>query len=191
MFLLHQPSDLEISAFLRQQRDQPFSYSPTGLTLDQLTTGYTVDHNRIQIGTGEDCFAQAVAAIKTWKMFDMDWLRLWSSDAPIEVGSTVAIVVKHLGFWSINACRIVYVVDQRNENPQFGFAYGTLPAHAEFGEERFTVKLEPDGSVWYDILAVSRPGRWARLAYPYARHLQKRFARDSKLAMQKALAATT
>jgi uncharacterized protein (UPF0548 family) len=72
---------------------------------------------------------------------------------------------------------------------RFGFAYGTLPGHAESGEERFTVEWhEADGAVWYDILAFSRPRRLlARLGYPLARRLQKRFARDSAAAMRRAV----
>jgi hypothetical protein len=84
------------------------------------------------------------------------------------------------------ACRIVYVVDEAD---RFGFAYGTLPAHAETGEERFTVEWdEQDDAVWYDILAFSLPQQLlARLGYPFARRLQKRFARDSPAAMLRAV----
>ena len=31
-----------------------------------------------------------------------------------------------IGFWWLNACRIVYVVDEAGPITQFGFAYGTL-----------------------------------------------------------------
>ncbi|MGO9272051.1 MAG: DUF1990 family protein [Terriglobia bacterium] len=60
--------------------------------------------------------------------------------------------------------------------------------HPEIGEERFTVEFHPDDqTVWYDIYARSRPHPLARLAYPITRALQKRFARDSKSAMQTAV----
>jgi len=118
----------------------------------------------------------------------MPWLELCWPDAPIEPGSTVAIVVSHFGFWSLNASRIVYVIDERNSIQRFGFAYGTLPQHGEVGEERFTVEFHPaDGSVWYDLYAFSRPSAPARLAYPFTRPLQKRFGRDSKAAMRRAV----
>ena len=63
----------------------------------------------------------------------------------------------------MNACRVVYVVD---EPGRFGLAYGTLPGHVERGEERFLVERDStDGSVWYDLLAFSRPNSLvARLA---------------------------
>jgi uncharacterized protein (UPF0548 family) len=87
----------------------------------------------------------------------------------------------------LNACKIVYVVDERSSSEKFGFAYGTLTDHGERGEERFTVEFNSDQTVWYDLFAFSRPDMLARLAYPYTRLLQKRFASDSKAAMQKAV----
>jgi uncharacterized protein (UPF0548 family) len=91
----------------------------------------------------------------------------------------------------MNACRIVYVVEEHETAEKYGFAYGTLPQHREIGEERFTVEYDPaDASVWYDLYAFSRPGPLARLAHPFARSLQKRFAKDSKAAMQKCIQLT-
>jgi len=99
----------------------------------------------------------------------------------------VAVLVSHLGFWSMNACRIAYVVEEHGPLQRYGFAYGTLPGHAEVGEERFTVEFDSNtGDVWYDIYALSRPTALARLAYPFTRSLQRRFARDSKAAMLRA-----
>jgi len=93
--------------------------------------------------------------------------------------------MRHFGFYSLNACRIVYVVDEEGPIERFGFAYGTLGEHAESGEERFTVEWNRDDDmVWYDILAFSRPRQMlARLGYPLSRSLQKKFAKGSKLAM--------
>lgn len=184
MFLLHRPSDRQIQTFLSAQQHSSFSYSPLELTRSSSLAGYNVDHNRVQLGSGAGAFSAAVTAIQQWKMFDLGWVHLFSDQTPIESGETVAIVIKHLGFWSINACRIVYVIE---ENDRYGFAYGTLTEHAERGEERFMVERNRmDNSVWYDIFAVSKPGPMATLAYPFTRRLQKMFARDSKQAMRRA-----
>jgi uncharacterized protein (UPF0548 family) len=100
----------------------------------------------------------------------------------------VAVLVSQLGFWSLNASRIVYVIDEDGSDKKFGFAYGTLVQHAERGEERFSVEFHSkDQSVWYDVCAFSRPNFLARLAYPLTRAMQKRFARDSMSGMQKAV----
>jgi uncharacterized protein (UPF0548 family) len=125
-------------------------------------------------------------------MFSMPWVNLHSSSAPIQVGTDVAVSVHHFGFYSLNACRIVYIVDDDDPMKRFGFAYGTLVEHAESGEERFTVEWNRnDDRVWYDILAFSRPRQMlARLGYPLSRSLQKKFANGSKLAMLQSVTET-
>ena len=189
MFLLRKPSDLQIRAFITAQQQSDYSYSPLGVTRDSsASSDYTVDHNRVQLGSGAQCFDAAVRAIRQWKMFDLGWVELFSDRTPIEKGSTVAVVVRHLGFWSMNACRIVYVVEEHGRLERYGFAYGTLAEHAERGEERFMVEWDHnDDGVWYDLLAFSKPGAMARLGYPYTRRMQKKFAQDSKQAMQRAV----
>ena len=111
----------------------------------------------------------------------------WPS-APLQIGIDVAVTVRHFWLYSLNACRIVYVVDEEGPIKRFGFAYGTLAEHAESGEERFTVEWNrDDDEVWYDILAFSRPRQLlARLGHPLSRLLQKRFAEGSKAAMVEA-----
>src|ERR1700731_4891378 len=109
--------------------------------------------------------------------------RIASASAPIEVGTTVALVVRHWEFWSVNSCRIAYVIAEHRQQEAFGFAYGTLADHTEMGEERFSGEYNSrDQSVWYDLYAFSRPRPLVRTAYPLARMLQRRFIRDSKAA---------
>jgi len=189
MYSLTQFTDEQIQKFIGSQRDRPFSYTEVGASWGNPPTGYTIDHNRVQLGVGAEIFERAKVAVKRWTMFRFDWLQLCWPDAPIEVGSTVAVMIRALGVWSLNACRIVYLIDEEGPVQKFGFAYGTLPGHAERGEERFWVEWHhPDNTVWYDILAFSRPDQLpAKLAYPYVRRLQKRFAVDSKRAMVRAV----
>src|SRR5262245_40872144 len=106
MFLLRKPSERQIQNFISAQEEAPFSYSPLGLTRDSLPSGHTIDHNRVQLGNGATTFKAAVAAIQSWKMFDLGWVQLFNRQTPIETGAVVAVVVKHLSFWSLNACRI-------------------------------------------------------------------------------------
>jgi uncharacterized protein (UPF0548 family) len=187
VFCWSKPNRNSIAAFIRNQQGQRFSYAEVGHSRGQPPVGYTVDHNRIKLGYGPDTFERAKSAIHQWKMFDFPWVSLCWPEYPIETGVSVAVLVSHLGFWSVNACRIVYVIEEQESPKRLGFAYGTLPEHGEIGEERFSVEFHPDDqSVWYDLLAFSRPGTLARLAYPFTRSLQKRFARDSKAAMLRA-----
>jgi uncharacterized protein (UPF0548 family) len=199
MFLAAKPSEETIRRFIASQHQLPFSYREVGATRAELPANYTIDHNRIQLGNGRARYERAMAALQKWKQFDLGWALIVPPETPIEAGNTVAMRARHFGFWSLNACRIVYVIPdgtkigehesgavERGEMRRFGYAYGTLPNHAELGEERFSVEWRADDSVWYDILAFSRPHQFApRLGYPITRRLQKRFVRESLQAMVK------
>lgn len=181
MFLFSKPSDDEVRAFLEKVATSSFSYIELGTTDTEPPSGYNIDHNRIELGSGDETWESAKAAIRGWKMFDFEWVQICFEDTPIEVGRNVAILVHHLGFYSLNAARIVYTID---EPTRFGFAYGTLTEHGESGEERFMVERDETGEVFYDLLAFSRPNDiFAKLGYLYTRHLQKAFAAESKQAM--------
>jgi uncharacterized protein (UPF0548 family) len=185
VFSLTAPSDSDIRRFISKAKDTGFSYPEVGASATTAPAGYNVDHNRVRLGRGDGTWQRAVEAIRAWRMFSMPWVSVHWPNAPIQVGTDVAVSIHHFGFYSLNACRIVYVVDEEGPIERFGFAYGTLGEHAESGEERFTVEWNrEDDSVWYDILAFSRPRQMlARLGYPLSRLLQKKFAKGSKLAM--------
>ena len=189
MFLLSKPNSDAIQLFLDEQASERFSYPEIGATGSEFPSGYNIDHNRIKLGLGPEVFERAKTAIREWKMFDIGWVELISRDTPIVTGQTVAILVSHYGFYSLNAARIVYTL---NEQTRFGFAYGTLTEHGEIGEERFSVEYDADsGEVWYDLFAFSRPAALlAKIGYPLSRSLQKAFAADSKMAMQRAVSET-
>jgi len=122
-------------------------------------------------------------------MFDVDWVEVHPPGCPISPGINVAVLARVLGVWYLNACRIVYLIDETGAVETYGFAYGTLPDHAEKGEERFTVTWDhADDSVRYEQFAFSRPNLLTRLNYPLARTVQRRFARDALAAMARAVA---
>lgn len=186
MFQLSKPTDEQVRAFAKSAASLKYSYHELACTRGPAPPGYTVDHNRVRLGQGEAVFNRAVAALRHWKHFDLGWVNLVPSDAPIAPEMVVIVIVNHILLWSMNSCRIVYVNDDGDsEVKRFGFAYGTLTEHAEQGEERFMIDWDTtDDSVWYDILAYSRPRHWlARFSYPLTRWWQKRFARDSINAM--------
>jgi uncharacterized protein (UPF0548 family) len=126
-----------------------------------------------------------VEAMRQWKMFSVPGIQLCWPGAPIRPGQAVAVVIKHFGFWSLNCCKIVYVIDEDGPIRRFGFAYGTLCEHAEQGEERFMVEWRRASDlVDYEIISFSRPGNIAvKIGYPLARRLQNRFVRYSLAAM--------
>ena len=188
---LKKPNPLQIQTFLDAQSRELLSYAQVGATQQVAPAGYKVDHNRIHLGFGAETFAAAKAALQQWTMFNLGWVEICWPSAPIQVGTTVGMVATAFGLWTLNACQIVYIVDESDRNSErFGFAYGTLPGHLEKGEERFLIEWNrTEDSVWYDILAFSRPNHLlAKVGYPVVRHFQKRFARDSKTMMVQACA---
>jgi len=188
LFCLRTPSADEIREFITRQQHSVFSYAEVGASADGLPNHYNVDRNRILLGSGEVTWHRAVEAVRGWEMFNLPWIRLCWPNTPIQVGRDVAVLVRHFGFCSLNAARIVYVVDEDGPIARFGFAYGTLIEHAERGEERFTVEWNrSEDQVWYSVLAFSVPNKaLAKLGYPLSRMLQKRFGEGSKAAMLQA-----
>jgi uncharacterized protein (UPF0548 family) len=183
-----QPPVETVEGFLRAQENVAFGYAEVGASNGGAPAGYTLDENRVVIGQGALDFSAACEALRAWRMFPAGWTKISPPRAPIVAGQTVAMQARGLGLWWLNACRIVYLLDEAGPVRRFGFAYGTLPAHVEQGEERFSVELHPDGTVWYDLRAFSRPRFWpVRLAKPLARRLQGRFVRESLASMQQAV----
>jgi len=184
MYLLRKPSSEAIRAFIASQINLNFTYHAVGATAAQPPPGYVVDHTRVRLGAGKSVFHAAQAGLRSWQHFQLGWIEPCYPSTPIEPGSVVAVLGNYCGLWSLNACRIIYTVDEQGPVTRFGFAYGTLPDHIESGEERFAIEWLADDSVWYDIVAFSRLNQWlARLGYPLIRRLQRRFARDSAAAM--------
>ncbi len=189
MLSLTRPSDARIRRFLARQRGLSYSYADPGASLGEPPAGYVLDHHRVRLGEGPRAFGLSCEALRRWAMFGVGWVEALPAETPIEEGSTVALLARVSGLWALFACRIVRVIEEHGPVESFGFAYGTLPGHALSGEERFTVHWDrAEGSVWYDLLAISRPSSLAwRLAYPLLRRIQLRFAPASLRAMTRAL----
>lgn len=189
MLSLRKPSPEDIRQFLTAQAKLDFSYSAIGATATTPPADYVVDHTRIKLGEGEAAFTAAKASLENWQQFNLGWLEAWSPGTPIKPGEVVAVLARAIGLWWLNACRIVYLIDEAGPITKFGFAYGTLPDHAGSGEERFLIEWDhTDDSVWYDILAFSRPQHFlVRLGYPMVRRTQKQFGRESAAAMLRAV----
>jgi len=179
---IFKPKESEIQAFIERERQLPYSYTEIGRTKNEAPVlGFDNDFNFIELGQGEAVWEAGKEAVREWKMFPSGWACIWPERTPLREGEAVAMLAKVMGLWWLNSCRIVYVIDSQDK---FGFAYGTLPGHAECGEELFMVEKTPDGKVRYILKAFSRPRVWvARLVYPIARAYQRKFIRDSKASM--------
>ncbi|MCE9552117.1 MAG: DUF1990 domain-containing protein [Planctomycetes bacterium] len=201
MLHIRRPSPQQIRALLDSQADLSVSYDPeiarqawAGLEPE----GLKLRQYRVLLGHGAETFAAAREAIDSWRMFPRAMTTPWPDRVPIAVGHDVAILCRTWGLWSILPSRIVAVhhetgTVETGNIERYGFTYGTLPAHLECGEERFTVAWQRDtDEVWYELAAFSRNQWWlAKVGRPFVRYQQKRFCAESLQAMAAALKPKT
>lgn len=187
MFLARRPSLDAINQFLRDSRELPLSYGPVGIVRPE-TARQDVDELAVAIGNGVADFERARAALVAWEQFNIGWVDTFPRQAPVTAGTIVAVLIRHLGFWSLNGCRVLYSVGGDGDDTRFGYAYGTLPNHAESGEELFEVFIDQrTNDVIYRIRATSWPqATLARIGQPIVRALQARFRSDSAAALKRA-----
>ncbi|MDP9168351.1 MAG: DUF1990 domain-containing protein [Actinomycetota bacterium] len=154
----------------------PFTYSEIGATAGPPPVGYHIQRASAVIGHGRDRYEEAAQKVMRWGMLRGAGLTVTASTEVAAVGSEVIV-----GLGPVRApCRVVYVVDEPDRR---GFAYGTLPGHAESGEELFAVRFDPaEESVHAEISAFSRHATWwSKLAGPFTsvaqRQVSKRYLR--------------
>lgn len=161
------------------------TYAEVGATAGDLPDGYNHHQVQIELDRGEAAFRAAQTALRHWTQFETGWTDLYWPQTPLETGRTVAVAAHLGGLRFLNACRIVYVIDQPR---RFGLAYGTLPVHAETGEERFEVVWRCDDVVQYEVRAFFRPRHaLVRAGWLVLHGLMNRFRRDSAKAMRRAV----
>ncbi|HEX6961584.1 MAG TPA: DUF1990 domain-containing protein [Lacipirellula sp.] len=179
----------DVEQFIAAQKQLDFTYAAVGSTNEMLATSPNVDFVQVRLGDGAAAFEAARAALERWDHFRLGWVEPCEPLAPIQAGEIAAIAIRAMGAWWLNAARIVYVVDEGGPVSRFGYAYGTLPGHAESGEERFLVEWDhATDEVTYSVLAFSRPRHWlARFGRPLVRRFQHRFRRDSASTMKRAV----
>ncbi|MCA9621460.1 MAG: DUF1990 domain-containing protein [Myxococcales bacterium] len=179
MFYLRAPTDEQVLALLRDRAHQAFTYEDVGITrgsLEAAPSGFTLDRYGVELGRGQAVFERARAALRRIDNYPPSFTRVVRSPGDLAPGFTFATLASHLGFHSVHPCRVIHVIDVSD---CFAFCFGTLPGHAESGEERFEVSIESD-VVRYDVQAFSRPiSLMSRIGAPIARALQVRFQRET------------
>jgi uncharacterized protein (UPF0548 family) len=146
----------------------PLTYAEVGATAGPLPAGYHHVQKSAVIGQGRRRFEEAADEGMRWGMLRGAGLRVEATSEVAAVGSEVLV---HLGP-VLAPCRVVYVVDEPDRR---GFAYGTLPGHAESGEERFVVRCDPaTDEVHAEVVAFSRHATWwSRLGSPVTSVVQR------------------
>ena len=193
MFSIVKPTARKIDAFLRSQQDKSFTYPEAGLSRNgplaashPIAKHYRLVHRRFHLGQGRKIYQSAKNTFQRWGMFELGWVHIHPADTPMLVGSQVGIISHVMGIWSINVCRIIYIVDDDGPIVRFGFGYGTLPGHAIRGEERMTIEFNRESeAVHYEIFSFSTESQLiAKITSFHLHSLQNRFARESSRRMQ-------
>jgi uncharacterized protein (UPF0548 family) len=189
MLCFRRPTGKVFDEWLQAQGTAPVFTTEAGIP-EPPPRGFRENRRRSRLGQGEAVYRAACQALVYWEMFPHVWITIEPRDIPAVFGQTVAVVARCLGIWTLNACRVIDV-SERTEGTvcAFGLTYATVGDHAMRGAERFAVVWHRHSDdVFYELASYSRPqSAVARLAYPYVRWLQKRFARHSCNAMARAV----
>lgn len=150
--------------------------------------GFFVNHAKVLLGSGPDTYEKGKTALQTWKHFGMNWAFV-DPKTPVQTGVKLCVCVKEIVPWIMMPLQVVFVNERKMAKKpvaSFSFGSGTLKGHLLAGEECFSVELDENNQVWYEILSFSKPDHFiSRIGYPYARLRQKYFANQSSCAMQK------
>lgn len=153
------------------------------------------DSSSIRLGQGARTFRRAKNLLREWNHFELGWA--YTNRPPVKMEEPVVVVAKSLGLWTMNPLRI-HQCDMENslirklvcmEKKRVSFTHRTLEGHQIAGEETFVVEWKKDGSVWYQVKTVSRPGTvLAAVTYPILRLYQNKFKHDSLRRMKAQIA---
>ena len=185
MFSLVRPSAVVLGELVRGQAGCDLSYPEVGATAGVLPPGYRHDRWAVDLGAfDEGTFRRLATALRHWQPQRAAGFTI-APGGPASAGLTFALAVPLPVGYVTGAGRVVYVTDRPDK---YGFAYGTLPAHPEQGEEAFHLASH-NGRLVFAVTAFSRPRHpAARLGGPLTRVLQIRANRSYLRAMRRAAA---
>jgi len=154
-----------------------------------MERGFFVNRSRVLIGSGADTFVQAKTALLSWRHLSLGWANV-EPETVVKVGTRFCICYKEVIPWVMLPLQIAYVMDgsKSKGSSMFAFGSGTLQGHLLAGEERFSVEVDEEDRVWYEVVSLSKPAHiLATLCYPYVQLRQKHFAHQSGQAIRKHL----
>ncbi len=164
------------------------SYAPVGATRDPAVVasppdGYRAFERRVRLGAGPETWQRAAHAILRFGIQFGAGVRVTrtvaDAETPLVVGEDFRLRIPP---WPKRfPARVVWV---QQEPRVVGFGYGTLPGHAESGEEAFILERHGDDSIWLTIRAFSRPPTaWWRSVDPLLRRVQAAMTRRYERAL--------
>lgn len=162
---------------------------------DLLKDGFLVNHARVLVGSGNETYEKGKSALQSWRHFNFDWTFV-DPMTQIQNGNKFCVCVKEFVPWLMMPLQVVYVKEENMSKnnkaiiSSFGFGSGTLHGHLLAGEERFSIEMDENNQVWYEVLSFSKPAHILSLiGYPYVRMRQKYFTHQSTNAVKKCLSS--
>ncbi|KAL4396313.1 hypothetical protein HN51_000846 [Arachis hypogaea] len=156
--------------------------------------GFSLNNKRVLLGSGAEVFENAKIALKSWRHFGLDWTFV-DPKTQIKQGEKFCVCVKEFLPWVMMPLQVVYVNEssaaKRKRVASFGFGSGTLHGHLLAAEERFSVEIDENNQVWYEVLSFSKPAHiLSFVAAPYVKLRQKYFADESAKVMLKHISSS-
>lgn len=165
------PGAATLAELLTHAEQASLSYDHVGTSLPIADGSWPERAEQVELGVGSEVFDAAVEGLRRWACHRGIGATVYPADAPIEIGSTLLVVLPAGPLSIVVPDRVVAVVD---EPRRFGFAYGTLDGHQERGEESFVIEHLPDDRVVASIGLDAVPATAAaRLAAPFVGVFQR------------------
>ncbi|KAK3410541.1 UPF0548 protein At2g17695 [Eucalyptus grandis] len=158
--------------------------------------GFLLNHARVLVGSGRDTYEKGKNALQSWRHFGLNWTFV-DSKTRVQNGVKFCVCVKEFLPWLVMPLEVVFVNESQKSKKggalggaSFRFGGGTLKGHLLAGEESFSIELDENNQVWYEILSFSKPAHFLSfIGYPYVQLRQKYFAHQSSNAVRKHLGA--
>ncbi|XP_030464142.2 UPF0548 protein At2g17695-like isoform X1 [Syzygium oleosum] len=155
--------------------------------------GFLLNHARVLVGSGRDTYEKGKNALQSWRHFGLSWAFV-DSKTQVQNGVKLCACVKEFLPWLVMPLEVVFVNESQKSKKgvaSFRFGGGTLKGHLLAGEESFSIELDENNQVWYEILSFSKPAHFLSfIGYPYVQLRQKHFAHQSSNAVLKHLKAS-
>lgn len=131
MFFLRRPTEQQINSLLASRQSMPFSYPDVSATrATPPPAGWRINHMRALVGKGKPAYESTVAALFSWQLLAIQGLQVFPSTPSLEPHTNVAILSHHFGIWSVDFCRVIYVLN--NQPEQNGQVLRTVSPTAHF-----------------------------------------------------------
>jgi len=110
MFFLRRPTEQQIRSLLAERESAPFSYPSVGATRAAPPPGWRINHLRALAGKGSSAYEATATALFSWQLLAIQGLKVFPSTPVLQPHTNVAILSRHFGIWSVDFCRVVYVL---------------------------------------------------------------------------------